>query len=159
MVQIQYTLLTRDRARKFGHLLVSLGADLPWDYWTIENLLVDRPQKWRLSMLATVDDNPVGYLIASYREGSVHIHHNIVGQKWRGMGIGRKLMNHLSKNAYALGANNITFKIHRNNHGAINLFQSLGYAFMDKQNEQSGSDQSELLWMSAQVTDVLNKLK
>ena len=145
MMTIQYCTLTRQRTERDGEAIVALGADQPWENWTKDNLLAERTDKWKLSVLATLAENPVGYAVASRHGQTVHLHHLIVGAQWRAFGIGTALLQHVLENAHRYGASQLTLKVHRQNTRAIHFYQQYGFVI------ESTAD-STLLWMAAQIT-------
>lgn len=148
MKNIHYETLTREKATEFGEKLISLSDDLNWDNWTINNLLIDLPGKWSLSIVAVSETEPIGYAIASQKENSLHLHHIIVGQKWRNFGIGKQMICLLAKQASELGLDQITLKIYKHNKSAFNFYTRNGFQY---HSEGSG----ELVWMHAFTEDIL----
>src|SRR5437763_670840 len=85
--------LSQPKAKEVGERLLGLGQDQAWENWTLSNLLADRPDKWQLSCYAHCDGTPIGYAIASCTpDAQVHLHHLVVGMRWRGQGVGRRLL-------------------------------------------------------------------
>ncbi len=125
--EITYEVLWRDRAVRDGAALVGLGRDLAWENWTIENLLIDLPSKWELSFVAVSSAGPVGYGVASRKPDAVHLHHLIVGPAWRGSGVGRELLRRVTAGALAVGARDVSLKVHRDNVRAIAFYERLGF--------------------------------
>lgn len=144
MIAVHYQILTRHKAECDGQAIVALGADQPWENWTKDNLLAERVDKWKLSMLATLTEHPVGYAIASRRERTVHLHHLIVGAQWRTVGIGTTLLQHILENAHRCAASKLTLKVHRQNTRAIRFYQQRGFTI-------ESVEERNLLWMAMQV--------
>ena len=49
--------LSADVVRSNLNDLIAVAADVPGEYWTAENFLVELPQKWRLSFAPLTDDD------------------------------------------------------------------------------------------------------
>src|SRR5687767_5653447 len=93
--------LTRDVAEANADALLSLSADMTWESWTRENLLLDLPEKWQRSRVVFEDSSPIAYAITSRKAKSVHCHHLVVGPSHRGLGLGDKLLSDAIQQARA----------------------------------------------------------
>jgi ribosomal protein S18 acetylase RimI-like enzyme len=150
-ILVEYKPLTRERAIQDGAEIVSLGSDQPWEYWTVENLLAERPDKWFFSLLAEVEGKVVGYAVASRQGNVVHLHHLIVSPLFRGLGVGRKLLCRLALRLQEAGVDKLTLKVYRDNHRSIEFYHGFSFVVVD---EKSTDEQ---LLMTASAGDVLNK--
>jgi ribosomal protein S18 acetylase RimI-like enzyme len=124
---VEYRPLTYDVAKRGGEALLGLGSDNPWEYWTVENLLLDLPFKWELSMIALLDDTFVGYAIASDKGQLIHLHHLIVGARWRRMGFGRELLRCVALNAFQIPATEMSLKVYKDNIQAVHFYERYGF--------------------------------
>lgn len=119
--------LTREFATTHTANLLGFSADQSWEDWTPEHLLVERGQKWRLSLVAQRHEGPVGYAILSCTdEATHHLHRLAVAASQRRSGIGRRLMETVMERARKEGAA-VTLKVFRSNDGAIDFYSSLGF--------------------------------
>ena len=103
--------------------LVGLGRDIPGEYWTVDHLLMDLPDKWRLSFVGWRADRPVAYAVLS-RKGpdTVHLHHLMVGKDERGMGVGTAMMAEMVRRARQGGADWLTLKVATENDRACSFY-------------------------------------
>lgn len=147
---VEYRPLTYDVAKRGGEVLVALGADNPWEYWTVENLLLDLPFKWNLSIIALLNDTFVGYAIASYNGQVVHLHHLIVGARWRRTGFGRELLRRVALNARHIPAREMSLKVYKSNTEAIRFYERYGFEIMD-------GESRDLLEMRGRIDQILAK--
>ena len=58
----------------------------------------------------------------------INIHDIIVKDKFRGQGIGRKLLEEVKQRAVSMDCAKITLEVREDNHKAQRLYQSMGYA-------------------------------
>lgn len=113
-----------------------MGGNLPsYDAETAERMvngLKNHPSK--LVLLAVVDDEFVGLTNSFINYGTfaakpfINIHDIIVLEKYRGTGIGRKLMDATIKKAQELECGKITLEVRTDNTNAQALYKSLGFA-------------------------------
>jgi ribosomal-protein-alanine N-acetyltransferase len=63
-----------------------------------------------------------------------------VHARWQGLGIGRRMMEHLHRVARARGARFVRLRVYPDNEAAIRLYESLGYDFAggDEQGQRVG---------------------
>ena len=55
---------------------LAIATDIPGEYWSLQNFLVDLPAKWNLSFALWQKSLPVGYAILSQKsDNQVHLHH------------------------------------------------------------------------------------
>lgn len=57
----------------------------------------------------------------------INIHDVIVTDKYRGLGVGRKMLEGVADRARALGCSKITLEVREDNHNAKHLYNSLGF--------------------------------
>jgi ribosomal protein S18 acetylase RimI-like enzyme len=124
---IRFATLTRRKAEAQAAAILSLGADQPWERWSVENLLASRPLKWKLSLLATCGRVPIGYAIASVQGGWVHLHHLVVGADWRARGIGAALLHRLALRTKRLAVRGLSLKVYESNEKALRFYHRLGF--------------------------------
>lgn len=134
-MDLQIRTLTLDLATQLAPELVAMGADTEWDNWTPDNLLRALPGKFELSQAAFDGQAPAGYLVASRRDGLLHVHHVIVSPSHRSRGIGRKLLQQAARQARIGGLETIRLKVHRSNAGAIRLYEQLQFRISDASEE------------------------
>jgi ribosomal protein S18 acetylase RimI-like enzyme len=143
-VRLEIQQLTRERAVEHGHRLLAFSKDNDWEYWTMENLLAERPDKWRFSSLAVRGGEPVGYAIVSRTGEGGHLHHFAVTPDLRGQGIGRQLLARTAQVLRDAGLGRLTLKVYRSNAGALRMYRALGFAVTE-------DPAAELLRMSLEL--------
>jgi ribosomal protein S18 acetylase RimI-like enzyme len=124
---VHFERLGREVAVAEGAKLLALSADQPWENWSIDNLIADRPSKWTLSMVARIAGEPIGYVIASVAESRVHIHRLVVGADHRRRGVGERLIRLVAATAESTGAKTLTLKVHQTNRSAADFYARLGF--------------------------------
>lgn len=132
---VQFELLTLERAAEDGESIVALGSDNIWENWNVTNLLAEKPHKWELSQLALIDDRPAGYAVASLQDKSVHLHHLVVGSRWRNAGIGAELLRRLILKAKDTGNERLTLKVYEENQRALKFYERYGFGLAETQGE------------------------
>ena len=66
-----------------------IAGDVAGEYWDEINLLIDLPDKWRLSFALWSNNRPVAYAVLSCKAPDlVHLHHLMVLPELRGKGWG-----------------------------------------------------------------------
>ncbi|MBE3133929.1 MAG: WbqC family protein [Acidobacteria bacterium] len=117
---------------------LSVGRDLPGEYWTAEHFLADRPGKWEFSRAVFDPANPkkvLAYAFASRPEPSlVHLHHLMVACDHRGRGLGRQLLTELSHRAALAGVAHLRLKVHPANHRAAAFYLREGFQVVGEEN-------------------------
>lgn len=117
--------MSREIAEAHAEALLLLSADMSWETWSIENFLIDLPEKWERSLIVFEGQHPVAYAIISRKPHSIHLHHLIVGRAHRGSGIGEKLLDAAVDQA-RLARLPLTLKVHESNVKAIGFYRRHG---------------------------------
>jgi GNAT superfamily N-acetyltransferase len=127
-MDIRYEILDREKTERHADALIALAHDMPWEYWTREHLLQDRPAKWEISVIAFEGDEPIGYGLSSMTgPDSAHIHRIIIGPAGRSRGVGREIMLRMVENAGAHGAKTMVSKIHVDNKRPGPIWDKFGF--------------------------------
>ena len=77
--------------------------------------------------VATADDTIIGYGIVMLAAGEAHVLNLCVSPSFQGRGIGRKLLQHLSRRAQMADIDMILLEVRRSNQIAIDLYHSEGF--------------------------------
>jgi ribosomal protein S18 acetylase RimI-like enzyme len=139
-VGVDIARLTRDEAVRSASTLLAFSGDQEWEEWTVENLLAERPGKWRRSLVARSGATVVAYAIVSEREGRLHLHHLVVAPEQRSRGIGERLVSQVQKDAAAEQLQ-VSLKVHTSNRGAMRFYDRLGF-----RRASSGSAYLSYVW-------------
>jgi len=67
--------------------------------WTSRNFILDLPLKFQLSLTSISDKQVIGYIIASKKEKTCHIHRIAVSAQYSDQGIGSKMISVLGNKA------------------------------------------------------------
>jgi ribosomal-protein-alanine N-acetyltransferase len=74
----------------------------------------------------------MGYVVASYLFEQADVQNIIVSQADRGQGVGRALLQVLTKDLACHGVENIFLEVRPSNQAAVSLYQSAGFVLMQK---------------------------
>lgn len=105
--------LDEARARALGaglaHLDASAVSELGGAYdsgsWDEGNFIASRDGKWDLSVVALDGATPCGFIVASLDDPqTAHLHRVLVAPRFRGTGLGMRLMTALLRRAHSTGA-------------------------------------------------------
>jgi ribosomal protein S18 acetylase RimI-like enzyme len=110
-----------------GPTLLEMSVDMPWETWTLENLLMELPEKWLRSLVAVEQNRPVGYAIVSKKPDAVHLHHLIVSPLRRSSGIGARLLERFIADARRSGSRRVTLKVLDSNDRAMSFYARHGF--------------------------------
>jgi len=97
--------------------------------WQKENFLYELPLKFKLSGIAIENNNVVGFLIASNKHGTAHIHRIAVKPGSTGKNIGSKILDFLEKKAKKKKLNKISAETLRKDQ-LINFYAKNGFKKM-----------------------------
>jgi ribosomal protein S18 acetylase RimI-like enzyme len=89
--------LTRKFLQDNVEEFISLNkSNLRNEYWNADHFLAELNRKWDLSFYVTnEEDKVVGFLIASEKEQSIHIHKFVVDQSVQKIGLGRRMLERI----------------------------------------------------------------
>lgn len=74
----------------------------------------------------------MGYAVASYLFEQADIQNIIVSKRYRGQGMGRKLLQVLTKDLKRQGVESVFLEVRSANQAAVNLYQSMGFVHIEK---------------------------
>lgn len=96
--------------------------------WGREEFLLDLPEKWQRSLVATDESSCiVGFIIASRQDEAIHIHKIAISRGFQGKRVGTALIRTLCEKASSNGVATITIKVNKNNLLAIRFYQNFGF--------------------------------
>ena len=132
---VQIGAVDAEAIAQHAQTFVAIAADVPGEYWGVDNLLVDLPRKWELSAAAWAEGRPVGYAVVSWKRSGPHLHHLMVASSWRNRGLGSQLIADIERRANAAGASTLSLKVGRSNLAALRFYQRLGYRITSEDDE------------------------
>jgi ribosomal protein S18 acetylase RimI-like enzyme len=141
-------LMRLDKVELERHLeaLLAIDAGTRGEPWSAQHFRTERPGKWECSRLAIEPPGTVvGFLVASLREGALHVHRAAVGRERRGTGLGTALLAEAGREARRRGLESVTLKVASDNDGAIRFYDRLGFV-----SESSGNDKNLFMRASAE---------
>ena len=116
------------------HLVTLLDVHSDVADWTDENLLLDLPEKWDLSIVGYCG-KPICYAIQSTKwNNRVHIHHFMVHRDYRNQGVGARLLARVKERAFTR-KNLLSLNVARTNHRAMTFYERQGFS-LDKYEDQ-----------------------
>jgi ribosomal protein S18 acetylase RimI-like enzyme len=114
---------------------IAIASDVPNEYWSAENFLLDLNEKWTLSLCARIGSRPVGYAIISRPDRArAHLHHFMVASEQRGIGLGVDLLEHAKGRCGSKGCNVLSLKVAKDNHRAQKFYRRHGFSDMSEEN-------------------------
>jgi ribosomal protein S18 acetylase RimI-like enzyme len=96
--------------------------------WRREEILADRPGKWKHTYVALVDEDIAGFSFNSVRAGWLYVHAFFVAPEHRHRGLGRLLVNALSRRARGAGLTGVRLRVACTNTAAIHFYLQCGFA-------------------------------
>ncbi|HSE21519.1 MAG TPA: GNAT family N-acetyltransferase [Pyrinomonadaceae bacterium] len=128
--------LTRPRVRRYLNGLMRVDATTMGDPWGPAQWMLDLPEKWRLSWCLLRANEPIGFVIATKKESSLHIHRLAIAEHERDSGLGKQLLGLAARRGQVRGCHSITLKVDKDNKGAIRFYHRLGF----RSSESSGNN-------------------
>jgi ribosomal protein S18 acetylase RimI-like enzyme len=114
---------------------IQLGRQIPLDYWTIDNYIIDIHMKWNYSMYIEFNNQIVGFMIATRKLDAFYINRIVVDKDFRG----RKLGDNLLREAIQIGkgnnCNKIALKVHKQNSVALKWYLKRLFLNSSKNND------------------------
>lgn len=104
--------LSRDDILSQRENFLAVARDVQWDTWDAESFLMDLPEKWELSFAAwTPGNDPVAYAVLSRKsDDRIHLHRFMVSARYRGSGLGKRMVAEMVARAEQAGAKLLTLK-------------------------------------------------
>lgn len=106
----------------------TLGIHYSHEEWGEKEFLMDLPDKWKLSHSVVGANNElIGFLIASRKGDCAHIHRFAVREKWRHMGVGKRLFQRFVISVKREGLQWVTLTVGAENQEGILFYRQLGF--------------------------------
>lgn len=129
---------------------VEILSDDPDEYWREEHFRSELPEKFDLSVVAFSNNSVVGYVIASNKGGSAHIHKFIVRKDFRSKSVGLKMLSFLEKILSERGFSAIELTVKEKNERAIRFYLTNSFTTVGKRTDSN--DGSALVIMNKNIT-------
>lgn len=95
--------------------------------WTIDNFLMDLNHKWDYSHAVLSNDQIVGFVVCSVKEGNLHIHRLAILSKYRGKMIGSRLLDCVCRLCAKRGLKCVTLQVKKFNIDAQRFYERHGF--------------------------------
>ena len=133
--QYELTSITSEFVKQNIDSFSRIASDIPHEQWVLNNYLYELPDKW-LNSFALINKTTcdlVAFIIASTKDGIVHIHKFAVDSAYRAQGLGKYLLHHLENKLKFRGLYKISLFIDPENIGARKFYEKNGFAFICNQ--------------------------
>ncbi len=110
---------------------ISIIKDVPKEYWEEEHFLYDLNEKWKYSLFTEEKNKIKGFVIASKKPQSIHIHKFMVQNSERSKGIGLMLLNDFELKCLSNNDNLITLKVYKDNGRAVVFYLKNGFEIIN----------------------------
>ena len=128
VVELEMRTLTRTEVERFQNEFLDIASDVPDEYWTLPNFLMDLPKKWVLSFAVWKHGGPIAYAILSQKgKNRAHLHHFIVSVMHRNGGLGAFMLSEMEKRTIEIGCTTLTLKVAIDNVGAQRFYSKHGF--------------------------------
>ena len=116
----RFNVLTYEFMKLHVEEFISMNnANLKNEYWQADHFLASLNQKWDLSFYAATEKNEMaGFIIASDKVTTVHIHKFVVDHPFQQHGLGSKMLKHLIEQT----EKPISLKVEKENEAAIRFY-------------------------------------
>ncbi|MEQ8361393.1 MAG: GNAT family N-acetyltransferase [Cyclobacteriaceae bacterium] len=131
---MKITALTKSEMIRQIKEILLIDQAIVGERWSKENFLFDMPEKWGLSLQILANNLIVGFLVASYKNNSIHIHRLAVGKEFQKQNIGKQLVDEIQATAKRRNIKLITLKVLSTNTDAIRFYERLGFVLKDREN-------------------------
>ena len=137
--QYKIKVLSREFLKQHIKEFISIAADIPLEAWKEENYLYELEGKWKYSVIVVNEKQSViGFIIASDKIETIHIHKFAVHPQYRSKGIGLLLLNYFEKNIKTNSKRKlISLYVDSENKGAIRFYEKSGFQFAGEVNSMN----------------------
>lgn len=120
--------LTPELSQEYMQYLLNIDANTLGEAWTAHNFSSELPGKWDFSFFSMSHNKKIsGFLIASRKKESIHIHRLVVAKDLQAKGIGKQLVETIIRKTASEKSNRVTLKVSKNNVSAISFYKKLGF--------------------------------
>ena len=157
---ITITVLTKDIMLDNYDRIKELLDLIPGRKWSKEEIIADRPMKWKYSLIAMDNEKIVGVWIISKKGNTRHHHMTSIDKLYRRSGVGSKMTYKSAKMAKKLGESIMTVKVEEGNEMSLNFNLNLGFTVYGEEfDEEEGVKYILLRAAPEKILDNLDKDK
>lgn len=132
---------------------------IPGRKWSREEIIADRPMKWKYSLLAMDNKKIVGVWLISKKGDTRHHHMTSVDEPYRRAGIGSKITRVSAFRAQEMGEKFLTTKVEKGNDMSLNFHLKFGFTVYGEEfNEEEGVRYILLRGTPARILGELNEI-
>ena len=95
--------------------------------WGLDNFLMDVDKKWEYSFMATDEDDILGFIICSIKNGSLYVHRLAVASEHQAKRVGTILLNYVCELASKRNLKSVMLQVKKSNTGAIKFYERNGF--------------------------------
>jgi len=133
---------------------------IPGRKWSREEIIADRPMKWKYSLLAMDKDKIIGVRLISKKGNTRHHHLTSIDKLYRRSGVGREMTYRSAEMAWKLGESIMTVKVEKGNDMSLNFHLKFGFTVYGEEfNEDEGVKYILLRAAPARILDKIDKDK
>ena len=133
---------------------------IPGRKWSREEIIADRPMKWKYSLIAMDNEKIVGVWIISKKGDSRHHHLGSIDGAYQRAGIGSKIALFSTRRAQELDEKFLTTKVEEGNDMSLNFHLKFGFIIYGEEfNEEEGVKYILLRAAPEKILDKLDKDK
>ena len=131
---MNYFIIDKNFMQKHLSEFVSILKNVPNEYWSDDNFLLDLEGKWEYSIGIQSDNILIAFIIASVKTESIHIHKFMVHEDYRSKGIGKILLDYFV-DMTCKNFNSITLKVYKDNQRAIDFYKANAFKKINSEHE------------------------
>lgn len=131
---MEFFKIDKEYVKRNLNAFMSIIENVPNEYWTDDNFLLDLDGKWEYSIGIKYSDKLVAFIIASVKNKNIHIHKFMVHEDYRSKGIGKILLNYFVDMTSKI-FDSITLKVYKENDRAIDFYKS-NYFIINSETEK-----------------------
>lgn len=124
-MDFQFRQLTREfLATHVEEFIQMINRNLEDEYWVAEHFLTELPGKWKFSFYVSASENLLaGFIIASEKPGSIHIHKFVVDGPYQKQGLGSQMVDWIINQS----EKPVTLKVRTSNESGLRFYLRKGF--------------------------------
>lgn len=124
---LEFRMLSAQNVSSMWQAMEDLSSDQSWMAWDRANYVKHLSRKWELSRAAFLNDQLVGYCLASTRGGMLWIHRLVVSKTMRGRQLGAAMIEQMINIAQCASLKGVLLKTPHENKRAISFYAKHGF--------------------------------